>query len=459
MMHGGAQVEVTGPLRVSGLSPKETNTIRGALRLRNPTYEQAIRTNPRARFALSEWIEYSAMDGDILVAPGGTLERLVRFFERSGKPFRVDDRRADRPVDIATNIQLRSYQAGVPQQIGGTERGVVVLSTGWGKTYAAIKLLSVIGQRSLIVVPTNDIFNQFVTTIEATCGFTPGRIQGKHNSRAAITIATIQSLARRVSTGDCAPDEFGAIVVDECHLFVTKKRMATLDYFCPRYRYGFTATGRRSDGQGEAIYWFFGPKIIEREIPRDQPSVTVLNSPHKIWVQDYHAMIEEQVTCGPRNEMIATVVRNLIDAGRRVLVLTKRIAHFEDLHDRVACPNSLQLRSDTKETERKATMDMLKQSDAEYSALFSTFSLLSTGVDIPTLDTLILAGDLKSDVLVEQSAGRILRLLDGKPDTRIVDICDVNNGILRKQAKLRQQFYRSRGWAVDVVDNPLDVSG
>jgi superfamily II DNA or RNA helicase len=74
--------------------------------------------------------------------------------------------------------------------------------------------------------------------------------------------------------------------------------------------------------------------------------------------------------------------------------------------------------------------------------------MLSTGTDIPALDTLIFAGDLRSDVLQEQSAGRILRLFRDKQHPKIIDFVDNKTGILNHQGKARIRWYKKQGWEI-----------
>ena len=74
--------------------------------------------------------------------------------------------------------------------------------------------------------------------------------------------------------------------------------------------------------------------------------------------------------------------------------------------------------------------------------------LLGTGFDLPSLDRLILVGDMKSDVLTVQTTGRILRLLEGK-NPIIYDMCDEKNGILKNQYMQRKKLYKEKNWKLE----------
>ena len=96
--------------------------------------------------------------------------------------------------------------------------------------------------------------------------------------------------------------------------------------------------------------------------------------------------------------------------------------------------------------ERALLLGQFKRSERDFQLIIGTTALLSTGVDIPALDVLILACDMKSEVLTEQSVGRILRLFKSKSDPKIIDIVDNKNPILLRQFNERRKFYESKDW-------------
>lgn len=439
-------MRITGKITLTNLSMELAEKIKRKLELPNQSYEQAIRRNPRARFSLSPVIPYYEEIGEgddyRLVVPRGVLENLRRYFEKEGIRVRVEDQRVSRLSVINTSIKLRPYQQGVDVEIARAEQGIVRCDTGYGKSIVALRVIERIGQRTLIIVPTVKLLNQFVYEIEQYTGKSAGRIQGPNFDIQDITVATAQTLQKRVASGELSHDEFGAIIVDECHGSITKRRIETIGYFSSRIRYGFTATARRTDGQGQAIKWIFGPIIVDKKIDRAKPVVEMVEFKGKIWGQEYHDMIAEQVENVARNELIVELAEREIQAGRKLLILTKRINHYEILEQQIKGPLLFKVRAGGKDT----LLQDIKEGTQDFNALMGTFSLLGTGIDIPSLDTLIIAGDLKSDVLQEQAIGRILRLFDGKPTPKIIDIHDTGNGILRNQGRVRKQFYKQQDW-------------
>jgi superfamily II DNA or RNA helicase len=109
------------------------------------------------------------------------------------------------------------------------------------------------------------------------------------------------------------------------------------------------------------------------------------------------------------------------------------------------------IKSQLKVDEQKRQDDLLarfREGGKDFDVILGTFGLLSTGINIPALDTIIFAGDLKSSVLCVQSVGRILRLFEGKQYPKIIDIDDCKSGILHNQARLRKKFYKDNEWEI-----------
>ena len=98
--------------------------------------------------------------------------------------------------------------------------------------------------------------------------------------------------------------------------------------------------------------------------------------------------------------------------------------------------------------EDKNLIASLRNGSIPFNIILGTTSLLATGTNIPQLDTLIIAGDLKSDVLAEQGIGRITRIHKGKQKPKVIDIADRKNIFFKKQAEIRKEFYKSMGWEI-----------
>ena len=136
-----------------------------------------------------------------------------------------------------------------------------------------------------------------------------------------------------------------------------------------------------------------------------------------------------------RNDLIVqTALEAFEDEGRRVLILSDRREHCFYLQNRLGSISALYIGG-------------MKESDLEKSArapiIIATFQLAHEGLDIPALDTVILATP-KSDI--KQSIGRIMRETAGKVnDPLIFDIVD-HWSVFFAMYRKRLKVYREGGF-------------
>jgi superfamily II DNA or RNA helicase len=359
---------------------------------------------------------------------------------------------------FTATIPPREYQVGDTDTICAYRNGVIRLGTGYGKTVIACSVISKLNKKTLIIVPRTHLIDQFRKEVQKWFGFEPGIIQGNHCEVKDITIASIQTLVRRPAIAAEYSESFGCVIVDECHGSITDKQLEAIQTFNPEYLYGLTATPRRTDKQGDAIFFTFGDIIIDKDLERTAPKVNIVPYYGHIMLDEYANMIEQQTNDPERNKLIIEHVIREFKTGRKILVLTKRVAHYLLLSktlrqsfvhadvDGLHVPRVYEISSEINVKDRIALLEKLRGGSDEFDVIFGTYSMLATGTDIPALDTLIFAGDLRSDVLQEQSAGRILRLFGDKQHPKIIDIADYGNKILMNQARERARFYSKMNW-------------
>lgn len=456
---GKIKVIYDGQITIENPPAPLVKQIKKKLRLRNPAYYPAIRKNPKAKYAVSEFFEYYSLDDSgvpTLHLPRGLRRRVDSYFDRANHETTfVDNQATVSSGAIQSNIDLRDYQKPVYEDIDSSEypQGILNLSTGFGKTVIAIQLICDLKQKALIVAPKLDIVEQFIESIKEFTDRTPGLIQGDNHDIKDITVASAQTLANRLE--EIKPDTFGVMLIDEVHEFITDTRKDILNHFSAKYRYGLTGTNERTDGQGDAIEWYMGPTIVKDIRTKVEPTVHVYEHAEHIWQQEYHDMVKQKIALPGRNLLIADIIEEYAKHGHNTLVLVKRLDHIKEIRAKLSdsLPEDAihQVDAQTSTDEREAIYDKFRREDADGPAgyvLFGTYALLSTGVDLPSASCCVLAGDLKSSVLTKQSVGRILRVFDGKETPVIVDIHDSNNKTFHSQHLSRKRVYEKKGWEV-----------
>ena len=80
-------------------------------------------------------------------------------------------------------------------------------------------------------------------------------------------------------------------------------------------------------------------------------------------------------------------------------------------------------------------------------ALIASFTTFSTGISIKNIHNIFFIESYKSEIIVKQSIGRGMRLLEGKEEVNIIDIVDdfsfeKHDNYLLKHGKARLEFYK-----------------
>ena len=121
------------------------------------------------------------------------------------------------PYSIHLEVTPRVYQREALQRwLEAQGRGVVVLPTGAGKTVVAMMAMEQAPVRTLVVVPTIELLQQWRKTLQQRAGVPAdgiGVIGGGERTSAPVTVITYDSAAmpRRDLHG------YGLLVVDEVH--------------------------------------------------------------------------------------------------------------------------------------------------------------------------------------------------------------------------------------------------
>lgn len=344
--------------------------------------------------------------------------------------------------------QTDAFKKGLEafEKVGG---GVLSLSVGLGKTIVGIALACHLGLRTIIIVHKEFLAEQWESRIRSFVpGATIGRIQqDRCDVDCDFSIALIQTLSLREHEMNKF-DTFGLTIVDEAHHIGSRAFSQSMFKVCTRYTLGLTATPDRKDGLTRLLYWFLGPNFltVEREnqktvqvVPlhfndelfRRAPPVNRMGSLSVVDIINILVCIPE------RNEMIIETIRKCLAQKRKVLFLSDRRGHCFELEAAFGDVAGLYL-GGMKQAELDAS--------AEKQLIIGTFALAQEGLDIPTLDTIILATP-HSDV--KQAVGRILRETKGKVNNPVIyDIVD-HWSVLMGMYRKRCLMYKEAGFILE----------
>ena len=376
---------------------------------------------------------------------------VPRFYgtDRIGEP--KQDRRPE-PAKNTTKFtgQLRdatnqneAFNAAI--QAG---HGVLSLPCGYGKTTVSLAIACKLGYRTMIVVHKQFLADQWRERIQQFCpGATIGIVrQDKKEVNCDFVIAMLQSLSLKEYSYDDF-DTIGTLIVDEAHHICAKVFSQSLFKMCPKHIFGLSATPERKDGLTKVLHWFMGPTFfaVERKnqdqvevfpITFDSPSYKNPPPSMRNGKISMPNMITYLVEDRVRNKMLVELVKKASSGTRQLLVLSDRRLHCELLHQCFPTTSGLYM---------GGMKEAALQESSKKKIIFATFSQAHEGLDIPTLDTVILASP-KSDIT--QSIGRIMRETKGKKNNpHIYDIHDpwsVFTAMFYKRSKI----YRNGGFKI-----------
>lgn len=156
---------------------------------------------------------------------------------------------------------MRHYQtAALESWQQARRRGVVVLPTGAGKSYVALKAILACQRSTLILAPTIDLVHQWAADLGARLGVPIGQYGGGEKDLQDITVSTYDSA---VLIMPWHGHRFGLLICDECHHLPAGVTSGAADACLAPFRLGLTATPERADGLEHRLTELLGP-IVHR---------------------------------------------------------------------------------------------------------------------------------------------------------------------------------------------------
>lgn len=230
-----------------------------------------------------------------------------------GKADYRDEARAYAEVDLheASPRPMRPYQrAALAAWEASQRRGVVVLPTGAGKSYVALKAMLACRRSALVLAPTIDLVVQWAADLEARLGRPVGQYGGGEKRLADVTVATYDS---GILFMPWHGHRFGLVVYDECHHLPAGVTRQCATMAIAPWRLGLTATPERTDGQDAALDELVGPIVHRTRIDELEGSFLASYQAEVLEV----AMDPDEAADYQRNraEYIAFVRRSGVDFG------------------------------------------------------------------------------------------------------------------------------------------------
>jgi len=356
--------------------------------------------------------------------------------------------------------KLWDHQRQAIDECKNVGRGVIAHATGAGKTTTFARLIAELQVQTLIVVPNLDLLNQTFDVMSGYFGSESiGRIGGRHCDEPNKKLATVATPVKFMNhfeqrlrgISGCLP--FGCIIFDEAHhVNLSSFWKTTLWYRIAMgidafYRFGFTATPGHFEtpsrklltaATGKIIHSVGASSLIQKSLLAPA-EVLVYDVKHEFTFREWSDAYDNNILGEHRNNLIVSLVRQEQRENRSVLVVVDRVEkHGKRLAQLL--PESVFLYGGTDaDTRREQIMNFDKNGGVLIGTIFGE------GIDLPTLDTIIIASGGKSIKLTTQRMGRALRIDKNNPNkkARIIDFFDKDHGVLTNHSRSRLSVYES----------------
>ncbi|MCX6431392.1 MAG: DEAD/DEAH box helicase [Actinobacteria bacterium] len=321
----------------------------------------------------------------------------------------------------------------------GAERAIVISATGTGKTMlSALDVRSVNPRRMLFVVHREQILDRTIREYRRVLGGPAndyGLLTGSSKqSDRRFVFATIQTLSQEATLASFTDDAFDYIIIDEAHRAGASTYQRVIERFRPRFLLGMTATPERTDGFN--VFELFDYNV-PYEIRLSKALEAEMLCPfHYYGISDI--VYDDEVTTTDETPLQLLIsperVGHLIQAldlygqagvAPRGLIFCSRVEEARMLSEEL---NKQSLRGQPLRTIALTGEDSIEAREQGVAQLESgqldyilTVDVFNEGVDIPTLNQVIMLRQTQSAIVFVQQLGRGLRLAEGKDYLTVID--------------------------------------
>jgi len=319
----------------------------------------------------------------------------------------------------------------------GEEKALVIAATGTGKTYmSAFDVKSFKPKRLLFIVHREEILKKAKETFELLLpneGITFGLLTGNYKDKSVdYLFSTIQTLSKCFH--EYRRDEFDYIIIDEAHHATSPSYQSVLDYFKPQFMLGMTATPERSDHQN--VFELFDHNVAlevrlhealddELVIPFHYFGITDID---EIDLSDVSIDDLAEVTRRLKvNERVDFIIDKMEFYGhdgekRKALGFCASIEHAQYMSSEFNKRgyNSVCLTGEDSPDTREQFMKKLEDDYDNLEFIF-TVDIFNEGVDIPSINTVLMLRPTNSPIVFIQQLGRGLRKFGNKSFLTVLD--------------------------------------
>ncbi len=321
----------------------------------------------------------------------------------------------------------------------GAHRAIIISATGTGKTMlSALDVKAVNPRRLLFIVHREQILDRTIREYQKVLGGPDsdyGKLTGTQKQpHKRYVFATVQTLSQPTTLADISPDAFDYIIVDEAHRSAAETYQRVMDHFQPNFLLGMTATPERTDGFN--VYEIFDYNVPYEIRLHHALEAKMLSPFHYYGISD--VSFDDGTTVSDASQLGQLVtsdrVQHLIHAldrygqagvPARGLIFCSRKGEARDLSEalnqrefRGKKLKTVALTGEDSVERREQCVESLERGDLDY---ILTVDVFNEGVDIPSINQVVMLRQTQSAIVFVQQLGRGLRLSEGKEHLVVID--------------------------------------
>ncbi len=309
-------------------------------------------------------------------------------------------------------------------------RALLISATGTGKTYlSAFDVKESNPQRILFVAHRERILEASEKSYRNVLGarYTYGIFAGRSKqANKTCLFAMVGTLANNLDKFD--RDAFDYIVIDEAHRSGAESYRRIIDYFKPDFLLGMTATPTRTDGYD--LFRLYNHTIAHQITLYDALKHNMLTPFHYFGIADLDIdgrkaddlTLFSKLASEDRVSHIIDKIEtySVSQRNRRGLIFCSRNDEAKALSEAFNKRGyrTAALSGANSDADRDRAIELLEQGDLEY--IFSV-DIFNEGIDIPSLNQIIMLRATQSAIVFVQQLGRGLRKDRDKEYTLVLD--------------------------------------
>lgn len=370
------------------------------------------------------WIEEYAQYKASFQSKSDSKSKKVAAFKRK------DESAKDLETIKPNCMQQAALKSLATIHSNSVRKSLLVSATGSGKTYLSAldvkayrptKVLYV-AHRASILEKSRESFERVLGTLYSYSS----PCFNKNDENATCQFKMVSTLAKHLD--EYRPDEYDYIIIDEAHRSAAHSYQEIIRYFKPEFYLGMTATPSRTDGKN--VFEVFDHNIAYFITLRDAMENDLLAPFHYFGIADIE--IGDEVIDKPENFSMLTSedrIKHVIEKinqytvdfeNRKGLIFCNRVeeaeAFSEAFNERGF--RTKYLSGAHSESVRQVAVEQLEKGELDY--LFSV-DIFNEGIDIPSVNQIIMLRRTDSPIVFTQQLGRGLRKAKNKEYTLVLD--------------------------------------